>query len=324
MPPAGRAVRRIVDAAWAGGAMPIVVVAADPDGRIAAALEGSPAVVVDPGRASGVADLPARRRGGASAVQETSAVLLWPGRMTWADPETVTSLIEAHGRSPAMVTRPRRAGQAGWPVLLPHGAGSTPCWRAPAAIASTEALREPRGGHRWSWATPAPCSGARSRSTTCPTTPGPRSRWAGHHPSGARAAARPSPSSTRRRAELEAAAPAGQSLGRRPGGLSARPSSSSWSACTGEGASSIRSEPDGGLGEGHDLADVGLVGEQRDPAVDAEGDAAVRRCAVLEGLEDAAELVLLRLGEWPMQRERASRASRACGSGPSRRRAPSR
>ncbi len=29
------AVRRIVDSAWAGGAMPIMVVAADPDGRIA-------------------------------------------------------------------------------------------------------------------------------------------------------------------------------------------------------------------------------------------------------------------------------------------------
>ncbi len=33
------AVRRIVDSAWAGGAMPIVVVAADPDDRIAATLQ---------------------------------------------------------------------------------------------------------------------------------------------------------------------------------------------------------------------------------------------------------------------------------------------
>jgi hypothetical protein len=30
-------VRRITDAAWSGGALPIVVVAADPDGRVAAA-----------------------------------------------------------------------------------------------------------------------------------------------------------------------------------------------------------------------------------------------------------------------------------------------
>ena len=33
--------------------------------------------------------------------------------------ETVTSLIEAHGRAPQEVTRPRRAGESGWPVLVP-------------------------------------------------------------------------------------------------------------------------------------------------------------------------------------------------------------
>ncbi len=113
------AVRRIVDAAWAGGAMPIVVVAADPDGRIAATLQGSPAAVVDPGRASGVRTYRLGAEAASSAVHETSAVLLWPGRMTWADPETVTSLIEAHGRTPGMVTRPRRGAESGWPVLLP-------------------------------------------------------------------------------------------------------------------------------------------------------------------------------------------------------------
>ncbi len=113
------AVRRIVDAAWAGGCLPIVVVAADPDGRIAATLHGSPAVVVDPGRASGVLTYRLGAESASSLVHETSAVLLWPGRMTWADPETATSLIEAHGRSPGMVTRPRRAGELGWPVLLP-------------------------------------------------------------------------------------------------------------------------------------------------------------------------------------------------------------
>jgi CTP:molybdopterin cytidylyltransferase MocA len=115
------AVRRIVDAAWAGGALPIVIVAADPDGHIAEALAGSPAELVEPGRASGVETY---RRGADAArqrVRETSAVLLWPGRMTWTDPETVTSLIEAHGHRPDVVTRPRRAGQAGWPVLLPYG-----------------------------------------------------------------------------------------------------------------------------------------------------------------------------------------------------------
>lgn len=112
-------VRRIVDSAWAGGAIPIIVVAADPDGRIAEVLEGSPASVVDPGRASGTQTYRAGADAAQAAVQETTAVLLWPGRMTWADPETVTSLIEAHGRMPEAVTRPRRAGESGWPVLLP-------------------------------------------------------------------------------------------------------------------------------------------------------------------------------------------------------------
>jgi CTP:molybdopterin cytidylyltransferase MocA len=113
------AVRRIVDAAWAGGAIPIIIVAADPDGRIQEVLEGAPATVLDPGRASQVQTYRLGAQAAAGAVQETSAVLLWPGRMTWADPETVTSLIEAHGRSADAITRPRRAGEMGWPVLLP-------------------------------------------------------------------------------------------------------------------------------------------------------------------------------------------------------------
>lgn len=113
------AVRRIVDAAWAGGAMPIVVVAADPDERIAATLGGSPALVVDPGRASEVATYQVGVEAAIDAVHDTSAALLWPGRMTWADPETVTSLIEAHGRAADRILRPGRDGQRGWPVLLP-------------------------------------------------------------------------------------------------------------------------------------------------------------------------------------------------------------
>jgi len=119
------AVRRIVDSAWAGGAIPIIVVACDPDLRIAEALEGSPAVVVEPGRASEVGTYLLGAEAAAAAVQETSAVLLWPGRMTWADPETVTSLIEAHGRSGDEITRPRRAGESGWPVLLPMKQAAT-------------------------------------------------------------------------------------------------------------------------------------------------------------------------------------------------------
>jgi CTP:molybdopterin cytidylyltransferase MocA len=128
---AGRvAVRRIVDAAWAGGALPIIVVADDDGGRVAAALEGSPAQLV-PARATLAGEEPAAPERQApdayatgadaalAAVRETSALLLWPGHMTWVDPETVTSLIEAHGRTPGAVLRPQRAGQDGWPVLVP-------------------------------------------------------------------------------------------------------------------------------------------------------------------------------------------------------------
>jgi hypothetical protein len=115
------AVRRIVDAAWAGGAMPIIVVAADPDAEVAAALAGSPAVLVEPGKASGVGTYLLGAQAAEASVRETSAVLLWPGRMTWTDPETATSLIEAHGLDPDALIRPHRAGQSGWPVLLPSG-----------------------------------------------------------------------------------------------------------------------------------------------------------------------------------------------------------
>ena len=40
--------RRLVDTAWAGGAMPIVVVSADPDGAVARVLAGSTALLADP------------------------------------------------------------------------------------------------------------------------------------------------------------------------------------------------------------------------------------------------------------------------------------
>ena len=38
-------VRRLVDLAWAGGALPVIVVAPDPDGAVAVALAGAPATV---------------------------------------------------------------------------------------------------------------------------------------------------------------------------------------------------------------------------------------------------------------------------------------
>jgi CTP:molybdopterin cytidylyltransferase MocA len=114
-------VRRLADLAWSGGALPIVVLAPDPNGAVAAALAGSEAVYGSP------APPEAGPRGqmirGAelaiAEVRDTTAVLLWPARMTWVGPETVTSLIEAHGTDPGTLLRPAWLGEPGWPVLLP-------------------------------------------------------------------------------------------------------------------------------------------------------------------------------------------------------------
>ena len=114
-------VRRLVDIAWSGGALPVVVVSPDDDGAVAAALVGSEAVFGTPAAAeSGPAGQMVHGAELAlSEVGETSAVLVWPARMTWVGPETVTSLIEAHGTDAATILRPAWDGTAGWPVLVP-------------------------------------------------------------------------------------------------------------------------------------------------------------------------------------------------------------
>ncbi len=114
-------VRRLADLAWAGGALPVVVVAPDPDGRVAAALAGSPAIVGAPAPvASGPVGQIARAIDLAHAeVEGTDAALVWPARLGWVDAETVTSLIEAHGANRSDVLRPAYRGVEGWPILLP-------------------------------------------------------------------------------------------------------------------------------------------------------------------------------------------------------------
>jgi CTP:molybdopterin cytidylyltransferase MocA len=119
---AGRpAVRRAVESAWAGGATPIVVVSLDPDGAVADALAGSPAVLAEPAPTeSGPVGQMARGIEVARAeVADTEAALVWPGRMVWVDAETVTTLIEAYGPRRGSVLRPVYEGEAGWPVLVP-------------------------------------------------------------------------------------------------------------------------------------------------------------------------------------------------------------
>jgi CTP:molybdopterin cytidylyltransferase MocA len=118
------AVRRIADVAWSGGATPIIVVSFDPDGTIATALAGAPVTLAEPAPAErGPAGQMARGAEVAGAeISGTDAVLLWPARMTWVGPETITSLIELHGTAPDILLRPAWDGVAGWPILLPLAA----------------------------------------------------------------------------------------------------------------------------------------------------------------------------------------------------------
>ena len=116
-------VRRLVDVAWAGGAFPVVVVTADPDGAVAAALAGAEVILGGPApAAAGPAGQMARAIDLArDEVHATAAALLWPARMGWLDAETVTSLIEAHGTDRGTLLRPAFRGMRGWPVLVPVG-----------------------------------------------------------------------------------------------------------------------------------------------------------------------------------------------------------
>ncbi len=120
-PSARAGVRRAVETAWAGGAMPIVVVAADPDGLLAGALAGSQATLVTPAPldTGPMAHLARGMRVAVDLVSGTDAVLAWPARFAWVGPETVTSLLQAHGLDPDTPLRPRWQGEDGWPVLVP-------------------------------------------------------------------------------------------------------------------------------------------------------------------------------------------------------------
>jgi CTP:molybdopterin cytidylyltransferase MocA len=122
--------RRLVDAAWAGGALPIVVVSSAPGDELAAALAGSPALLAaSAAEQSGPLGQISRGFDVARAeIEATDAALLWPAHMGWVDSETVTSLIEAHGTARAAVLRAAYRGTAGWPALVP--------------LARLEALRE--------------------------------------------------------------------------------------------------------------------------------------------------------------------------------------
>lgn len=114
--------RRLADAAWAGGALPIVVVSVDPVGAVAAALAGTSATLAEPVPKPDDTPVAQIARGVAVAreiVRGVDAALIWPARMAWVGPETVTSLIEAHGLDRGSMLRPAFEGEPGWPILLP-------------------------------------------------------------------------------------------------------------------------------------------------------------------------------------------------------------
>lgn len=120
-------VRRLVDVAWAGGAVPVVVVAPDPDDAVKSALAGTNATYAAPApvERGPVGQMATGIDAALAVVGETDAVLLWPARMGWVDAETVTSLIETHGLEPDAVLRPTFRGEDGWPVLVPVGHSET-------------------------------------------------------------------------------------------------------------------------------------------------------------------------------------------------------
>ncbi len=115
------AIRRVVHAAWSGGALPIVIVAEDIGGKLAEAVAGLPVMLTRPGadEPRGIAWFIHGQRAALAAVTETTAGLLWPFRYVWVDPETVTSLVEAHGATPREIVRPAWGGQPGFPILVP-------------------------------------------------------------------------------------------------------------------------------------------------------------------------------------------------------------
>jgi CTP:molybdopterin cytidylyltransferase MocA len=114
-------IRRVVQAAWAGGAMPIVVVAgrtAEAD-SVGEAIAGLPASFIQPDAPPGARWFAAGIATAEAHVRETTAALLWPCRFAWIDPETATSLIEAAGAAPGAIVRAAYEGRSGFPIAVP-------------------------------------------------------------------------------------------------------------------------------------------------------------------------------------------------------------
>jgi CTP:molybdopterin cytidylyltransferase MocA len=117
------AVRRLADAAWSGGATPVVVCSFDPDGSVASALANAEATLAEPVslELGPVGQIANGIKMAQRLVTETAAALVFPARLAWVDAETVTTLIAAHGGDRDAVVRPAWHGEPGWPILIPTG-----------------------------------------------------------------------------------------------------------------------------------------------------------------------------------------------------------
>jgi len=113
--------RRLAQTAWSGGAIPTVVVAPGAPEELRSAVADLAITLVGPSSADphGIAWFVTGMRTALSTVAETSAALLWPFRFAWVDPETITSLVEAHGAATDSIVRPVYGGQPGFPILIP-------------------------------------------------------------------------------------------------------------------------------------------------------------------------------------------------------------
>jgi hypothetical protein len=134
-------VRRIADAAWSGGATPIVVVSFDPDGMVAAALAGAPVTLAEPAPADG--GPAAQMARGADVARAAYSLLKHGGRLeliiradravevlltlkeSRLEPKRIRLVCPSVDRSPnLMLTEATRGGNPGvrWePPLIVYG-----------------------------------------------------------------------------------------------------------------------------------------------------------------------------------------------------------
>ncbi|MEY4389027.1 MAG: hypothetical protein RLZZ432_746 [Chloroflexota bacterium] len=106
---------RLVDAAWSGGAQPILIAGPAADGALPPSARATEAVDA----AGALADA-------AGEVRATTGLLLLPLSHAGVDPETITTLIATHGREPRRQLIAAHDAVAGPVRLLPAGDAGEP------------------------------------------------------------------------------------------------------------------------------------------------------------------------------------------------------